>query len=364
MLTLDDPLARANTMNDRYVTSMTAVVDRLYAERDDIARRGDHLGQEDVLRRRRPGLDGQGDSGGRRGRLRHGATGQGRSASARARSASRSSPPSTAPPSAAASRSRWPAHHRIAVDDGRSEIGCPEVTLGLLPGGGGVTRTVRMFGMQDALMNVLVQGQRNKPAKALAVGLVDELVDDLDALVPTAKQWVRDHRDDERGRQPALGPPWLQDAGRHSVDPEAGAVPAGLPGQPAQAAQGRALPGAARDHERRGRGRADRLRDRDADRVALLRRPGHRPDQQEHDPGVLLRPPGDQRRPVATRRRARLPSPQGRRARGGHDGRRHRLRVRPRRHGGGAQGRLDRGGREGQGVLQYGCSPSRSSAAA
>src|SRR5699024_5588352 len=44
-------------------------------------------------------------------------------------------------------------HHRIAVDDGRSEFGFPEVTLGLLPGGGGVTRTVRMLGLQDALID-------------------------------------------------------------------------------------------------------------------------------------------------------------------------------------------------------------------
>ncbi len=96
------------------------------------------------------------------------------------------------------------AHHRIAYDDRRSEIGCPEVTLGLLPGAGGVTRTVRMFGLQDALMNVLLQGQRNTPAKAKAIGLVDQLVDDLEALVPTAKQWVLDHRDDEQ----ASSQPW------------------------------------------------------------------------------------------------------------------------------------------------------------
>ncbi len=42
-------------------------------------------------------------------------------------------------------------HHRIVADDNRIEIGVPEVTLGLLPGGGGVTRTVRMLGLQDAL---------------------------------------------------------------------------------------------------------------------------------------------------------------------------------------------------------------------
>ena len=81
-------------------------------------------------------------------------------------------------------------HHRIAVDDGQSEFGLPEVTLGLLPGGGGVTRTVRMFGLQDALMNVLLQGPRLKPARAQAAGLVDELVATQDDLIPAARAWL------------------------------------------------------------------------------------------------------------------------------------------------------------------------------
>ena len=38
-------------------------------------------------------------------------------------------------------------HHRVALDVKGSEIGFPEVSLGLLPGGGGVTRTVRKFGI-------------------------------------------------------------------------------------------------------------------------------------------------------------------------------------------------------------------------
>ncbi len=58
-------------------------------------------------------------------------------------------------------------HHRIALDAKGSEIGLPEATLGLLPGGGGVIRTVRMFGLQKALMEVLLQGQRRKPSAAL-----------------------------------------------------------------------------------------------------------------------------------------------------------------------------------------------------
>ena len=49
-------------------------------------------------------------------------------------------------------------HHRVVVDDPKVQLGLPEVTLGLLPGGGGVTRTVRMLGIADALMGVLLQG--------------------------------------------------------------------------------------------------------------------------------------------------------------------------------------------------------------
>ena len=37
VLTLDDPTASANTMNDLYRESMAAAVDRLYAEKDDLA---------------------------------------------------------------------------------------------------------------------------------------------------------------------------------------------------------------------------------------------------------------------------------------------------------------------------------------
>jgi len=57
-------------------------------------------------------------------------------------------------------------NHRIAIDDNKTEIGFPEVTLGLLPGAGGVTRTVRKLGIASALVDWLLQGQRYKPAKA------------------------------------------------------------------------------------------------------------------------------------------------------------------------------------------------------
>src|ERR1700753_1879631 len=42
-------------------------------------------------------------------------------------------------------------HHRVALAAPHVRIGFPEVTLGLLPGAGGVVRTVRLLGLQPAL---------------------------------------------------------------------------------------------------------------------------------------------------------------------------------------------------------------------
>ncbi|HXO53519.1 MAG TPA: 3-hydroxyacyl-CoA dehydrogenase NAD-binding domain-containing protein, partial [Mycobacterium sp.] len=86
-------------------------------------------------------------------------------------------------------------HHRIAADVKGLVVGLPEVTLGLLPGGGGVTRTVRMFGIQNAFMNVLSQGTRFKPAQAVEIGLVDEVLPTVEELVPAAKAWIKANPD-------------------------------------------------------------------------------------------------------------------------------------------------------------------------
>lgn len=82
-------------------------------------------------------------------------------------------------------------HRRIVADVKGTQLGLPEVTLGLLPGGGGITRTVRMMGIQNAFVNVLSQGTRFKPAKAKDVGLVDEVVSSVEELVPAAKAWIK-----------------------------------------------------------------------------------------------------------------------------------------------------------------------------
>ncbi len=114
-------------------------------------------------------------------------------------------------------------HHRIVVDDPKAELGLPEATLGLLPGGGGVTRTVRMFGIQSALMDVLLQGPRFKPAAAKEKGLVDEVVAGRDDLLPAAKKWIESVQDDAA----AASNPW---------DREGYKIPGGSPSSPSLAA--------------------------------------------------------------------------------------------------------------------------------
>ncbi|WP_046301176.1 3-hydroxyacyl-CoA dehydrogenase NAD-binding domain-containing protein [Mycobacterium sp. UM_Kg27] len=111
-------------------------------------------------------------------------------------------------------------HRRIAADAKGSQLGLPEVTLGLLPGGGGVARTVRMLGIQNAFMNVLAQGTRFKPAKAKEIGLVDEVLPTVEELVPAAKAWIKAN----------------PDAGVQPWDAKGYKMPGGTPASPALAA--------------------------------------------------------------------------------------------------------------------------------
>ena len=114
-------------------------------------------------------------------------------------------------------------NHRILVDDNRVEVGLPESTLGLLPGGGGVTRVVRLLGLQPALMDVLLPGTRFEPQAAKEKGLVDELVATREELVPAAKAWILENRDNPA----ASVNPWDADGYR---------MPGGTPSTPKLAA--------------------------------------------------------------------------------------------------------------------------------
>ncbi|MFZ1399822.1 MAG: 3-hydroxyacyl-CoA dehydrogenase NAD-binding domain-containing protein [Candidatus Promineifilaceae bacterium] len=80
-------------------------------------------------------------------------------------------------------------HHRIAINDPRLKLGFPEVTLGLLPGGGGVTRLPRMIGLQ-ASFPLLTEGAQLDPVAAKTAGLIDELADDVADLLTKARAWI------------------------------------------------------------------------------------------------------------------------------------------------------------------------------
>ncbi|CAJ0810209.1 3-hydroxyacyl-CoA dehydrogenase NAD-binding domain-containing protein [Ralstonia flaminis] len=66
-------------------------------------------------------------------------------------------------------------HYRVAADNARARFGLPEVTLGLLPGGGGTQRLPRLIGVQKALP-MLLEGKRIKAADALKLGIIDAVV--------------------------------------------------------------------------------------------------------------------------------------------------------------------------------------------
>jgi 3-hydroxyacyl-CoA dehydrogenase / enoyl-CoA hydratase / 3-hydroxybutyryl-CoA epimerase len=222
-LTLDDPTASANTMNDLYIASMAAAVDRLY---DEVAQDEKSVTGVVVASAKKTFF-----AGGNLKKMVQATRDDaadvfnaGESVKAALRRLEQFPRPVVAAINGAALGGGLEiclaCNHRIAVDDNKVEIGLPEASLGLLPGGGGVTRTVRLLGIQSALMDVLLQGTRFKPAQALEKGLVDELVATREELVPTAKAWIKANPD-------AAQNPWDQPGYK---------MPGGTPSNPKLAA--------------------------------------------------------------------------------------------------------------------------------
>ena len=59
---------------------------------------------------------------------------------------------------------------------GKALIGLPEATLGIIPGAGGTQRLPRLVGLSKA-MDILLRGKTMGPEEALAIGLVDRLIE-------------------------------------------------------------------------------------------------------------------------------------------------------------------------------------------
>jgi 3-hydroxyacyl-CoA dehydrogenase/enoyl-CoA hydratase/3-hydroxybutyryl-CoA epimerase len=224
VLTMDDPAQSANTMNETFGRSLVATVDRLVAEKDSItgvvitsAKKTFFAGGDlNLLMSAKPedaasfaaNVDG---------------------IKAQFRRLETLGRPVVAAINGAALGGGYEialaCHHRIALDAKGSQIGLPEVTLGLLPGAGGVTRTVRRFGIQNALLNILLQGQRRKPREALALGMVDEVVDTAEEMLAGARAWIR--------ANPDAAQPW---------DVKGYKIPGGTPANPSFAANLPAFP--------------------------------------------------------------------------------------------------------------------------
>ena len=85
------------------------------------------------------------------------------------------------------------AHYRVS--DAKAKMGLPEVKLGLLPGAGGTQRLPRIVGAKKAL-EMVTSGTPMGAKEALAVGLVDDVVDgDLTAgAVAFARKIVAEKR--------------------------------------------------------------------------------------------------------------------------------------------------------------------------
>ena len=112
-------------------------------------------------------------------------------------------------------------HHRIAIDDRKTQFGLPEVTLGLLPGASGVTKMTRHLGLMGA-QPYLVEGKTFSPAEAKGLGLVHDLVapgpDAAAEMKTKALAWI------------AANP-----TAQHAWEAKGYKVPGGLPSSPAVA---------------------------------------------------------------------------------------------------------------------------------
>lgn len=81
-------------------------------------------------------------------------------------------------------------HRRIALNDPKTKFGLPEVTLGLLPGGGGIVRMVRFLGLQNAFP-YLMEGKQFDVKTAVSLGLVHDTADSMEDVLDKARAWIK-----------------------------------------------------------------------------------------------------------------------------------------------------------------------------
>ena len=80
-------------------------------------------------------------------------------------------------------------HYRIVLDDPKIRLGNPEVTLGIMPGSGGVIRMLWMLGIEQAY-KVLSSGKQFLPKAALEAGIIDAIATSKKSMMEMAKEWI------------------------------------------------------------------------------------------------------------------------------------------------------------------------------
>src|SRR3989454_4911616 len=102
-------------------------------------------------------------------------------------------------------------HYRVASDHPKTQLGLPEVQLGVLPAAGGCQRLPRLIGARAAL-DMILAGKGERAQKAFRRGLVDELVPPAilkDITIAAAQRMACGWR--PRRRRPGGFRAWLLD---------------------------------------------------------------------------------------------------------------------------------------------------------
>lgn len=110
------------------------------------------------------------------------------------------------------------AHHRIAIDDAKIQLGLPELTLGLIPGATGITKMTRLLGLLGA-QPYIMESKLFNPREGQALGLIGELVPPGDGAIAALREralaWIAGH--------PQAQQPW---------DVKGYRIPGGTPASP------------------------------------------------------------------------------------------------------------------------------------
>jgi len=100
-------------------------------------------------------------------------------------------------------------HYRIALNNPKIKLGHPEVSLGLMPGSGGVIRMLWTLGLEKTF-SVLTKAKSYTPKEALEAGIVDAIAEDKEEMIEKARDYILSIKEGRR--------PW---------DKENGSIPGG-----------------------------------------------------------------------------------------------------------------------------------------